>query len=141
MPAHRSYDVDMRMITLVDDDEGVREATANLLRSLGYEVRTFESGRALLDWTGLNETSCVITDIMMPEIDGFELHRRLASGGYRFPIIFLTALTDAVAEARMRECQVHCILTKPCSERHLLDCVRSALGSGPADPCAGPTIS
>jgi FixJ family two-component response regulator len=115
------------MITLVDDDDGVREATANLLRSHGYEVQTFESGHALLGWNGLNDTSCIITDIMMPEIDGFELHRRLMRAGYRFPVIFLTALTDAVAEARMRECQVHCILTKPCSERSLLDGVRSAL--------------
>jgi FixJ family two-component response regulator len=117
------------MITLVDDDDGVREATANLLRSHGYEVQTFESGRALLGWNGLNETSCIITDIMMPEIDGFELHRRLLRAGYRFPIIFLTALTDSLAEARMRECQVHCILTKPCSESSLLDGVRTALNS------------
>jgi FixJ family two-component response regulator len=128
------------MITLVDDDDGVREATANLLRSLGYEVQTFESARALLGWNGLSEISCVITDIMMPEIDGFELHRRLVRGGHRFPIIFLTALTDAVAEARMRECQVHCILTKPCSERNLQDCVRSALEPGLDSPCAGPKI-
>ena len=129
------------MITLVDDDDGVREATANLLRSLGYKVRTFESGRALLGWSGLNQISCVITDIMMPEIDGFELHRRLVRGGYRFPIIILTALTDAVAEARMKECQVHCILTKPCSERNLLDCVRSALDRGLETPSADPTVS
>lgn len=129
------------MITLVDDDDGVREATANLLRSLGYEVRAFESGRALLGWSGLDGISCVITDIMMPEIDGFELHRRLVLGGYRFPIIFLTALTNAAAEARIRECQVHCILTKPCSEGNLLACVKSALNSGSCDPCTGPKIS
>jgi FixJ family two-component response regulator len=117
------------MITLVDDDDGVREATANLLRSHGYKVYTFESGSALLGWNGLNETSCIITDIMMPEIDGFELHRRLLRAGYRFPVIFLTALSDPLAEARMRECQVHCILNKPCSESSLLDGVRSALNS------------
>jgi FixJ family two-component response regulator len=122
------------MITLVDDDDGVREATANLLRSHGYEVQTFESGRTLLGWNGLNETSCIITDIMMPEIDGFELHRRLVCAGYRRPVIFLTALTDSLAEARMRECHVHCILTKPCSERSLLDGVRSALSSAPDAP-------
>lgn len=126
------------MITLVDDDDGVREATANLLRSHGYEVQAFESARALLGWNGLNDTSCVITDVMMPEIDGFELHRRLVRGGHRFPIIFLTALTDAVAKARMKECQVHCILTKPCSEKSLLDGVRSALNSAPVAPNVGP---
>lgn len=129
------------MISLVDDDEGVREATANLLRSLGYEVRTFESGRDLLGWNGLDDVSCVITDIMMPEIDGFELHRRLMLGGYHFPIIFLTALTDAVSESRMKECQAHCILTKPCSEGNLLDCVRSAIDREHSAPSAGPTAS
>ena len=128
------------MISLVDDDDGVREGTANLLRSLGYEVRTFGSGRDLLDWGDLNHASCVITDIMMPEIDGFELHRRLVRGGYRFPIIFLTALTDPVAKSRMRECGVHSILIKPCSEQKLLDCVRSALDRE-IGPASGPTTS
>lgn len=116
------------MISLIDDDDGVREGTASLLRSLGYDIRTFESARVFLNWSGLDETiSCVITDIIMPDIDGFELHRRLVSAGYRFPIIFLTALTDAAANARMRQCCVHRILTKPCSERCLVDCVESAL--------------
>jgi FixJ family two-component response regulator len=116
------------MISLIDDDDGVRDATARLLRSLGYEVRTFESARAFLDWSAINpDISCVITDIMMPGIDGFELHRRLMISGCRFPIIFLTALGDAVAEARMRECEVHGILTKPCSENSLVACIESAL--------------
>lgn len=129
------------MISLIDDDDGVREATASLLRSLGYQVRTFESGRAFLDWSGLDDTCCVITDIMMPEIDGFELHRRLAVGGYRFPIIFLTALTGAVAEARMRECAVHAILTKPCSEQSLVACVTSALQHGRSESYLRPRAS
>jgi FixJ family two-component response regulator len=77
----------------------------------------------------------------MPEIDGFELHRRLVLGGYHFPIIFLTALPDAVAESRMRECQVHCILTKPYSEKDLLDCVRSALDRGHNVSSTTPTPS
>ena len=117
-----------RMILLIDDDDGAREATANLLRSRGYQVRSFDSGRAFLDWNGPRDSvSCAIMDIMMPEIDGFELRRRLADAGHRFPVIFLTALTDASSRTRMRECGVHDILTKPCSERHLIDCIESAL--------------
>lgn len=124
---------------MIDDDDGVREATASLLRSLGYEVQTFESGRAFLEWDGLNdEVACVITDIMMPEIDGFELRHRLLDCGYHFPIIFLTALTDAVAIARMKECAVHGILAKPCSEQSLIDSVKSALELARRQPSAGP---
>lgn len=126
------------MISLIDDDDGVREATASLLRSLGYEVQTFESARAFFEWDGLNdEVACVITDIMMPEIDGFELHHRLLDCGYRFPIIFLTALTDAAAIARRKECVVHGILIKPCSEQSLIDCVKSALEISRRTPYAG----
>lgn len=123
------------MISVIDDDGGVREATASLLRSLGYIVRTFDSGRAFLGWSRIDDTSCAILDVIMPEIDGFELHRRLVDGGHRFPIIFLTAVTDAYTWARMRECEVHGILAKPCSQQSLLDCVESAIarGSRPAD--------
>lgn len=128
----------LMMITLIDDDDEVREATARLLRSLGYDVRTFESGRSFLNWDGLDDSvSCVIMDIMMPGIDGFELHRRLVGAGYDFPIIFLTALTDVAANARMRECGVHGILAKPCSERHLVDCVESALDVRRRSPHGG----
>jgi FixJ family two-component response regulator len=118
------------MISLIDDDDDVREATANLLRSLGYEVETFASGRAFLDRGRHPSISCVIADIMMPEIDGFELHRRLVGDGCLFPIIFFTAVTDAAATTRMKACGVHGILTKPCSEQSLVRCVESALGHG-----------
>lgn len=119
------------MISLIDDDDTVREATANLLRSLGYEVSTFSSARDFLDWGRHHHTvSCVIADIMMPEMDGFDLHRRLVNDGCQVPIIFLTALTDVASTARMEECGVHGILTKPCSEKSLVDCVESALDRG-----------
>jgi FixJ family two-component response regulator len=116
------------MISLIDDDDGVREATASLLRSLGYDVRSFDSGRAFLDWNGLDQSvCCAIVDVMMPEIDGLELSRRLVEAGHRFPVIFLTALTDPAAQARMREAGAHGVLAKPCSERHLVDCIESAI--------------
>jgi FixJ family two-component response regulator len=115
------------MISLVDDDDGVREATASLLRSLGYEVQTFASGRAFLDGSHLNETTCLIADVMMPEIDGYELQRLLAGNGCRFPIIFLTAVTEASARARLLNSGAHCVLVKPCSQQNLVDCIESAI--------------
>ena len=115
------------MITLVDDDPGVLQAIAGLLRSLGYDVKTFESGRALLEWGGLAKARCVITDVMMPEIDGFELQRRLALQGFQFPVIFLTAVTDRTAKERLLRAGAYDVLSKPCPEQRLLDCLEAAL--------------
>ncbi|HWV55733.1 response regulator transcription factor [Pseudorhodoplanes sp.] len=118
------------MIALVDDDDAVLEATASLLRSLGYTVQAFRSGGTFLDWTGLDKTSCLIADVMMPEIDGYELQRRLVIRGYRFPIIFLTAITEASAQMRLMKHGAHCVLGKPCSQQTLVESIESAIHYG-----------
>jgi CheY-like chemotaxis protein len=115
------------LIALVDDDDTVLEATASLLRSLGYTVRTFQSGRAFLGWTGLSQTTCLIADVMMPEIDGYELLRRLVTRGRRFPVIFLTAVTEPSARRRLLDNGAHSVLAKPCSQQTLIDCIESAI--------------
>ncbi len=115
------------MITLVDDDSAVLRANASLLRSLGYNVKTFASGRALLDWSGLSEARCVIADVMMPEIDGFELQQRLAQEGFKFPVIFLTAASESPARERLMRAGAYDVLSKPCPEQRLVDCLESAL--------------
>jgi FixJ family two-component response regulator len=119
------------MISLVDDDLAVLLANASLLRSLGYSVKTFESGRALLGWSGLADTHCVIADVMMPEIDGFELQRRLAQGGFRFPVIFLTAVSESAARERLMRGGACDVLSKPCPQQRLVDCLESALRQRP----------
>jgi FixJ family two-component response regulator len=118
------------MISLVDDDDEVRQTTASLLRSLGYKVQVFASGRALLDYDRLNDTACLITDVMMPEIDGHELQRLLAINGCRFPIIFLTAVMDMSARARLLNGGAHCVLIKPCSQQSLINYIESAIHHG-----------
>ncbi len=115
------------MISLIDDDDGAREATAGLLRSIGYTVYAFESARAFLSSIIVDETRCAIVDLMMPDIDGFELHRRLIQDGHRFPVIYLTAMTGEAATERMQRSGAFCVLTKPCPERRLFNCVEAAL--------------
>jgi FixJ family two-component response regulator len=115
------------MISLVDDDPGVLQATAGLLRSLGYNVMTFESGRQLLEWSGLAATHCVIADLSMPEMDGFELQRRLALQGFQFPVIFLTAITETAARERLMRAGAWDVISKPCPEQRLIDCLEAAL--------------
>lgn len=118
------------MISLVDDDDEVRQANARLLRSLGYTVQAFASGRAFLDCNRLNDTACLITDVTMPEIDGHELQRLLAINGFRFPIIFLTAVIDISARARLLAGGAHCVLIKPCSQQSLINYIESAIHHG-----------
>jgi FixJ family two-component response regulator len=118
---------DFEMISLVDDDQGVLHATAGLLRSLDYVVMTFESGPKLLEWSGLPTTDCVIADLWMPEMDGFELQRQLALQGFRFPVIFLTSITETTARERLMRAGAYDVLSKPCPEKRLVECLEGAL--------------
>src|ERR1700750_1362978 len=85
------------MISIVDDDGTVREATADLVGALGYQTRTFASGEAFLESGQLEQTSCLITDIQMPGLNGLELQSRLLAAGCQIPVIFITAFPTAAA--------------------------------------------
>ena len=78
-------------IVIVDDNKSVREATKDLIRSLGYRAMTFASAEEYLGSGHVDETSCLITDVEMPGLNGVELQSVLTSQGHRFPIIFITA--------------------------------------------------
>jgi len=88
------------MISIVDDDQAVREATKGLVRSLGYCTSTFSSAEEFLESDRLHDTSCLITDLNMPGLNGVELQSRLLADGYRMPIIFITAFSEETARAR-----------------------------------------
>src|SRR3954451_21934637 len=78
------------IISIVDDDDGVREATASLVRSLGYRASTFASADEFLKSEQVSNTSCLITDVRMPGMSGIDLQDRLIADGHRIPIIFIT---------------------------------------------------
>jgi FixJ family two-component response regulator len=77
-------------IHVVDDDPSVRVAIARLLRTAGYRVVVYESGRQLLANPPGTEAGCILLDIRMPELDGFDVQERLNESGSSLPIIFLT---------------------------------------------------
>jgi len=77
-------------ISIVDDDESVREAIKRLVRSLGYNACTFASADEFLKSEQVHDTSCVITDLHMPGLSGIDLQDRLIAQGDRIPIIFIT---------------------------------------------------
>ena len=88
------------LISIVDDDESMREATKGLVRSLGYQAATFSSAEEFLQSDSVDSTSCLIADVQMPGLSGIDLQRRLIARGSRMPTIFITAFPEEPARAR-----------------------------------------
>lgn len=114
------------VIAIVDDDEGVRASLASLVRSLGYEARTFESGADFLARVG-DDPACMITDIQMPKMTGDELQARLVASGRNFPIIFMTAFPTESVRRRVMAAGAHCCLSKPSDGDEIIRCLEEAL--------------
>ena len=115
------------VIAIVDDDDSVREATRRLIRSLGYVAVTFASAEEFLQSDRVRDTSCLITDVKMPGMNGVDLQDRLIAEGHRTPIIFMTSFPTETIRARALEDGAVGFLSKPFDEKALIDCLRSAL--------------
>lgn len=98
-----------------------------LMRSLGYRVDDYPSAAAFLTSSHRSETSCLIADIQMPAMNGFELHRHLIDTGQHIPTILVTAYPTEVDRSRALKDGVVCYLGKPVDEESLSRCLRSAL--------------
>jgi len=115
-------------VSVVDDDESVRESLPDLLREFGFVVETFSSAEEFLASDTVGRTSCLILDIAMPGMTGPELQRELARRMNRIPIVFITAHADETIRPRLLEHgAVRCLL-KPFSETALLEALNAALG-------------
>jgi FixJ family two-component response regulator len=119
----------MPMISIVDDDKAVRDATKALIRSLGYRAATFSSAEEFLGSNQLQETSCLISDVHMPGLNGIELQDRLAAGGHRIPIIFISAFPDDRVRDRAMRSGAISFMSKPYSEANLIVCLDRALNA------------
>jgi len=116
-----------QVISIVDDDESVRTATESLVRSLGYDAATFASAEEYLLSRYVHDTSCLITDLVMPGMSGVDLQDRLIAEGNETPVIFITACFDEMTRTRALEAGAHGFLRKPFSEESLIECLDSAL--------------
>lgn len=116
-------------ISIVDDDDSVRDAVQSLLKSVGYRTQVFASAEDFLRSPHHHETKCVILDIRMPGMSGLELQRRLVATGSPIAIIFVTAHADEQARAQAVAAGAVACLRKPFSEDALLRAVESALNS------------
>jgi len=115
------------VISIVDDDAFVREAIADIVRSLGYDAFTFASAEHFLDSNRAEDTSCLIADLHMPGLDGLGLQGQLLAKGYRTPVIFITALPQDALSRRALSASAVAFLSKPLEERSLISSINSAL--------------
>ena len=115
------------LVSVVDDDESVRESLPDLLREFGFSVRAFSSAEEFLASDCADQTKCLILDVGMPGMTGPELQRELKQRGQKIPIIFITALRDENMRSQvLREGAIDCLF-KPFSETALSDAVNAAL--------------
>lgn len=122
------------VISIVDDDESVREATKGLVRSLGYATVTFSSAEEYLRSDRVRDTSCLITDVQMPGMTGVELQDRLIASGKRTPVIFVTAFPEDNIRARVLEAGAFGYLSKPFNDECLIECLDEALKGNDSGP-------
>ena len=115
------------LLSVVDDDESVRESLPDLLREFGFAARAFSSAEEFLASDCVAETRCLVLDIAMPGMSGFDLQKELRRRRQEIPIIFITSQKDeAVRERALREGAVN-LLHKPFSDTALLDALNGAV--------------
>ncbi len=118
---------DRLLLSVVDDDESVRESLPDLLREFGFAARAFSSAEEFLSSDCLDQTSCLILDIAMPGMSGPQLQQELKRCGREIPIIFVTASTNKTVRPQLLEQGAVECLFKPFSDTALFEAVDSAL--------------
>ena len=115
------------LVSIVDDDESVRESLPELLRQFGYASRAFPSAEAFLASEFVGETSCLILDVAMPGMSGPDLQRQLLCRQQAMPTVFITAQRDETLRPRLLAGGAVECLFKPFSDEALLDALEAAL--------------
>jgi FixJ family two-component response regulator len=115
------------LVAIVDDDESIRNATRDLLRSAGFSAATFEDAESFLGSASRASAACVVADIRMPGMTGLELYQALVASGDGIPTVIITAHPEDATRSRAREAGITCYLSKPFAPDELVECVREAL--------------
>jgi FixJ family two-component response regulator len=117
------------VISIVDDDESVREGLTDLVRSMGFIAEAFQRAEEFLKSPRLRRTSCLIADVQMPGMTGIELYDVLINAGNMIPTILITAFPNDRDRTLALRSGVTCYLVKPFNDDDLHECIRSALGA------------
>lgn len=115
------------LVSIVDDDESVRESLPDLLREFGFAARAFSSAQEFLSSGCVGETSCLILDMAMPGMSGMELQQELKRLGQKIPIIFITGRKDEAIRTQALKQGAVGFLLKPFSDAALLAALKTAL--------------
>jgi FixJ family two-component response regulator len=125
----QAIDPALPTIAVVDDEESVRAAVANLLLSLGLEVAEFGSAEEFLASPACATAACLISDIQMPGMSGLDLQRHLAAAGNRIPVILMTAFPkDATRQQASADGAIG-YLAKPFESRQLIELIDGVLAT------------
>ena len=111
------------MVYVIDDDESVRKALKRLLRSADLDVETFSSAEEFLSNSRRNLNACILIDIRMPGLTGFDLQKRLLSQQVRIPVIVISASDDAQTREHARDLGAVGFFRKPVDDQALLDAI------------------
>ena len=117
----------VQLISIVDDDDALRNSLDDLIRSIGFRTQGFPSAEAFLSSDQACDTACLILDVRMPGMNGLELQRQMVAANWRIPIIFITSHADDDARARALEAGAVAFLYKPFREEELLNAIDAAL--------------
>lgn len=116
-------------ITIVDDDTSIREALKSLMRSIQFDVEAFGSAEEFLASERFHNTECLILDVYLPGMSGFELQDRLSVERRELPIIFITAHADEISRDRAVKAGAVEFLAKPVRREILFEAIRTAIGT------------
>src|SRR5438046_2027403 len=120
-------DVSAPLVFVVDDDASIRDSLRRLITSVGFKVEVFPGARAFLGARRVDAPGCLVLDVRLPGLSGFDLQRELATTDGELPIIFLTGHGDIPMSVRAMKAGAIEFLTKPFREQELLDAIRQAI--------------
>ena len=120
-------------IAVIDDDASVRRALRRLLQSAGFTVETFATASEFLDADYWAQTACLVLDIHLPGMSGFELAEYLAVSGVPIPIVFITALDDVSTRERVNRAGAVGYLRKPFDQDTLIEAISRAIGQNASE--------
>jgi len=128
MEPHRGRSATERpLLSIIDDDESVRESLPDLLREFGFAARAFSSAEEFLSYDSVGQTKCLILDVAMPGMTGLDLQKELRRLGQEIPVIFITAQKDeTIRQQALKQGAVN-FLYKPFSDTALLEALNAAV--------------
>lgn len=116
-----------RLVRIVDDDAAVRRALARLVESMGLRAETFASPDDLLKQPQADDVDCLVLDVQLPGMDGFELNERVRASGNMTPVIFISAHVNRTTRKRAEAAEAVAFIEKPFEDELLFAAVRKAI--------------